>query len=162
MHARDSPTRRCTTCSGSCGKPHRTPTAAGPRALPFADRTLLAVLAYRTNLTTQQLKSLFGISHAAAHRAITRLAQPLAEFLGPPTDRRELWIVNGTVIPVHDQQRTANNTNHRRSVNVQAACRAPCRRVVAVGHARPGNRNDGVVFRETLGKNAARPPQTLR
>ncbi|MGW2695615.1 transposase family protein [Streptomyces sp. NPDC001296] len=41
-----------------------------PRALPFADRALLVVLAYRTNLTMQQLGSLFGISHAASHRVV--------------------------------------------------------------------------------------------
>jgi Helix-turn-helix of DDE superfamily endonuclease len=45
-----------------------------PWSLPFADRVLLVVLAYRTNLTMQQLGSLFGISHAAAHRVMTRLA----------------------------------------------------------------------------------------
>ncbi|MGW5481987.1 helix-turn-helix domain-containing protein [Streptomyces sp. NPDC004008] len=76
-------------------------------ALPFADRVLLVVLAYRTNPTMQQLGSLFGISHAAAHRVITGLAQPLAQLLGsPPTDRRELWVVDSTLIPVHDQSGT--------------------------------------------------------
>jgi hypothetical protein len=110
-----------------------------------------------------QLGSLFGIFHAAAHRAISRLAQPLAELLGPPpTDRRERWIADGTLIPVHDQQRTANSNNHRRSVHVQIVCRAKDRRVVAVGDARPGNRNDVVVYRETLGKNARRPSSAVR
>ncbi|MFD7055012.1 transposase family protein [Streptomyces mirabilis] len=81
-----------------------------PWALPFADRVLLIVLAYRTNLTMQQLGTLFGVSHTAAHRVVARLAQPLAELLGPPpTDRRELWIVDGTLIPVHDQKRTAKS-----------------------------------------------------
>jgi hypothetical protein len=124
-----------------------------PWALLFTDRVLLVVLAYRTNLTMQQLGFLFGISHAAAHRVITRLAPPLAELLGPPpTDRRELWVVDGTLIPVHDRQRTAKSKNYRRSVNVQIVCRARDRRVVAVAHAWPGNRNDVVVFRETLHK----------
>ncbi len=68
-----------------------------PWALPFADRILLLVLAYRTNLTMQQLGSLFGISDSAVHRVVDRLAGPLAELLGPPpTDRSELWIVDGT------------------------------------------------------------------
>ncbi|MGW4519304.1 transposase family protein, partial [Streptomyces sp. NPDC004393] len=101
--------------------------------MPFADRTVLVVLAYRTNLTLQQLGSLFGISHAAAHRVMARLAAPLAELLGPPpADRRELWVVDGTLIPVHDRQRTAKSKNYRRSVNVQIVCRARDRRVVAV------------------------------
>ncbi|MDT0469708.1 transposase family protein [Streptomyces sp. DSM 41699] len=110
-----------------------------PWVLSFTDRVLLVVLAYRTNLTMQQLGSLFGISHAAAHRVIARLAEPLAELLGPPpTDRRELWIVDGTLIPVHDQKCTAKSKNYRRSVNVQIVCRARDRRVVAAGDAWPG------------------------
>ncbi|MFF3877885.1 transposase [Streptomyces sp. NPDC001978] len=62
-----------------------------------------------------------------------------------------MWIVDATLIPDHDQQRTAKSKNYRRSLNVQIVCRARDRRVVAVGNARPGNRNDIVVFRETLG-----------
>jgi hypothetical protein len=134
-----------------------------PWALPFADRALLVVLAYRTDLTMQQLGSLCGSFHAGAHRALSRLAQPLAELLGPPpTDRRERWIVDGTPIPVHDQQRTANSNNHRRSVHVQIVCHAKDRRVIAVGDTWPGNRNDVVVYRETLGKNARRPSSAVR
>ncbi|MFD6293272.1 hypothetical protein ACFWFU_00375 [Streptomyces sp. NPDC060235] len=45
--------------------------------------------------------------------------------------------------------RTAKSKNYRRSVNVQIVCRARDRRVIAVGDAWPGNRNDIVVFRET-------------
>ncbi|WP_240677303.1 hypothetical protein [Actinacidiphila soli] len=37
------------------------------------------------------------MSDSAAQRVIARLAEPLAELLGPPpTDRRELWVVDGT------------------------------------------------------------------
>jgi hypothetical protein len=91
-----------------------------PAALPFADRVLLTVLAYRTNLAMRQLGSLFGISHAAAHRVLARLAQPLAELLGPPpSDRRELRQVDGTLFAVHDQRRTAKSKNYLRSANVQ-------------------------------------------
>jgi hypothetical protein len=90
-----------------------------PWSLPFADHVLLMALAYWTILTMQHLGSLFGVSHAAAHRVMSRLAEPLAELLGPPpTDRRELRIVDGTLIPVQDQQRTAKSKNYRRSVNV--------------------------------------------
>ncbi|MET8957696.1 transposase [Streptomyces sp. NPDC004533] len=118
------------------------------------------MLAYRTNLTMQQLESLFGISHAAAHRVMTRLAEPFAELLGPPpTDRRELWIVDGTLINVHDQQRTAKSKNYRRNVNVQIVCRARDRRVVAVGDAWPGTRNDIVVSREPLQKTLPDHPR---
>ncbi|MGI5515831.1 transposase [Streptomyces sp. CA-106131] len=59
-------------------------------------------------------------------------------------------MVDGTLIPLHDQSRTAKSKNYRRSVNVQIACRARDRRLVAVGAAWPGNRNDAVVFRAPL------------
>ncbi|MGI5133627.1 transposase [Streptomyces sp. CA-106110] len=91
---------------------------------------------------------------------MTRLAEPLAELLGPPpTDRRELWIVDATLIPVHDQQRAAKSKNYRHSVNAQILCRARHRRVVAVKDAWPGNRNDNVVFRETLQKTLPDHPR---
>ncbi|MDT0464162.1 transposase [Streptomyces gibsoniae] len=145
---------------GSCGKLAPDTGHGRPWSLPFADRTLLVVLAYRTNLTMQHPGSHFGISHAAAHRVMTRLAAPLAELLGPPpTDRRELWAVDGASIPLHDRQRTAKSKNHRRSVNEQIVCRTRDRRVVAVKDAWPGNRNDMVVFRETLAKTLPDHPR---
>jgi hypothetical protein len=123
------------------------------RALRFPDRVLLLVLAHRTNLTRQQLAALFGLSDSAVHRVIDRLAPHLAELLGPPpADRREPWIVDGTLIPVHDQDRTATSKNDRRSAHTPIVCRARDRRIVAAGDARPGNRNDTLVFRQTLGK----------
>jgi hypothetical protein len=131
-----------------------------PWALPFPERVLLLALSYRTNLTMEQLAALFGISDSAVHRVMDRLAEPLAQLLGPPpTDRRELWLVDGTLIPVHDHRLTAKSKNYRRSVNVQIVCRAKDRRVVAVSTAWPGNRNDVVVFRETLGKSLPDHPR---
>ncbi|MGW9030276.1 S1 RNA-binding domain-containing protein [Streptomyces sp. NPDC055722] len=44
-----------------------------PWALPFTDRVLLLVLAYRANPTMQQLGSLFGISDSAVHRVVDPL-----------------------------------------------------------------------------------------
>jgi hypothetical protein len=100
----------------------------------------------------EQLASLFGISDSAVHRVIDRLAPHLAELLGPPpSDRRDLWIVDGTPIPVHDKKRTAQSKNYRRSVTTQIVCRARDRRIAAVSPAWPGHRHDTVVFRETLG-----------
>jgi hypothetical protein len=131
-----------------------------PWALPFPDRVPLLVLDYRTNLTMQQLGALFGISDSAVHHTIDRLASPLAALLGPPpTNRRELWLVDGTLIPVHDKTRTAESRNYRRSVNVQIVCRARDRRVVTVGEAWPGNWHDAVVFRETVGKTLPDHPR---
>ncbi|MEU5023098.1 transposase [Streptomyces milbemycinicus] len=77
----------------------------------------------------------------------------------PPTDRRKLWLVDGTLIPVHDRKRTAKSKNCRRSVNARVVCRARDRRVVAVGRAWPGNRNDVVVFLETLGQTVPAHPR---
>ncbi|MEU1804020.1 transposase [Streptomyces sp. NPDC019937] len=77
----------------------------------------------------------------------------------PPTDRRELWLADGTLIPVHDQRKTKKSKNYRRSVNVQIVCRAHDRRIVAVGDTWPGNRNDVVVFRETLGRTLPDHPR---
>ena len=82
------------------------------------------------------------------------------ELLGPPpADRRELWVLDGTLIPVHDHTRTAKSKNYRRSVNIQVVCRARDRRVVAVGGAWPGNRNDIVVFRQTLSQSLPDHPR---
>ncbi|WP_246143974.1 transposase family protein [Actinacidiphila oryziradicis] len=124
-----------------------------PWALSYADRVLLVALAYRTNLTTLQLGLLFDISDSAVHRTIADFAPHLAARLGPPpTDKRELWLVDGTLIPVHDKKRTAKSKNYRRSVNTEVVRQARDRRVVAVGKTWPGNRNDVVVFRETVGQ----------
>jgi hypothetical protein len=123
------------------------------RALAFSDRVLLLVPAHRTNLTRQQLAALFGVSDSAVRRVVDRLAPHPAALLGPPpTDRREPWVVDGTPIPVPDKDRTVKSKNDRRSVNTQIVCRAKDRRIVAAGEGRPGNRNDTVVFKETLGK----------
>jgi hypothetical protein len=133
-----------------------------PWALAYADRVLLVALAYRTNLTMLQLGFLCGVSDSAVHRVIADFAPHLAALLGPPpTDKRELWLVDGTLIPVHDKKRTAKSKNYRRSVNAQVVCRARDRRAVAVavGKAWPGNRNDVVVVRETVGKTLPAHPR---
>ncbi|WP_409468763.1 transposase [Streptomyces sp. HC307] len=119
--------------------------------LSFADRVLLITTAYRTNLTDRQLGPLFGISKSAVDRVLHDLAPVLAGLLEEPSaDQRELWVVDGTLIAVHDHTRTAKSKNYRRSSNVQIVARAKDRRVVAVGKAWPGNRNDSLVFREPL------------
>lgn len=122
-----------------------------PWALGFPDRVLLVALGWRTDLTYAQLGELFAISDSAVARVMADLGPHFAALLGsPPTDRRELWLVDGTLIPVRDRRGTAKSKNCRRSVNIQVVARARDRRVVAVGDAWPGNRNDVVVYRETL------------
>jgi hypothetical protein len=86
------------------------PAEAGTGRCHVPDRVLLLVLAYRTNLTLQQPASLFGTTDSTVHRVISRLAPRLAHLLGPPpADRRELWVLDGTLIAVHDHTRTAKS-----------------------------------------------------
>jgi hypothetical protein len=133
-----------------------------PWALSFADRLFLVALALRTNLTEQQLASLFSIPQAQVDRVVRDLTGPLGRLLGPPPrDRRELWIVDGTLIPTRDHSRSAKSKNYRRSANVQVVCRRRDRRVVFVGHAWPGNRHDAVVFRETVPEEIVRHPRLI-
>ncbi|MEJ8642414.1 transposase [Streptomyces sp. MS1.HAVA.3] len=127
-----------------------------PWALLLDNRVLLAAIAWRTNLTHRQLADLFGIGVATVHRVISHLAPLIAGLLEPPDGQRsDLWVVDGTLIPVEDQTVTACSKNYRRSVNVQFAFRVSDRRVVAVGDAWPGNRNDIVVFRATMAEQLA-------
>jgi hypothetical protein len=61
-----------------------------------------------------------------------------------------VWIIDGTLIPVHDQTITAPSKNYRRSINAQIVICAHRRRAVAIGHCWPGNRNDVIVARHTV------------
>lgn len=131
-------------------------TRGRPWALSFADRVLLVTTALRTNLTERQLAAIFGVSQSQVDRVVRDLTPQLAAMLGPaPTDRRELWVVDGTMVPVEDHRRSAVSKNYRRSSVIQLITRRRDRRIVAVGEAWPGNRNDAPVFRETLGRDPA-------
>jgi hypothetical protein len=67
----------------------------------------LATMYLRTNLTERQLAVLFGVSQKQVDRVLHDVVSPLGGLLGPaPTDQRELWIVDGTLIPTHDHART--------------------------------------------------------
>lgn len=121
-----------------------------PWRLPNPLRVLLVLVALRTNLTERALAALFGISHASAHRVIAALTPHLAALLPDPVPQDATWIVDGTLIPVHDQTVSAKSKNYRRSVNLQVLARHHDRTVITVGTAWPGNRNDIVVVKETL------------
>lgn len=60
------------------------------------------------------------------------------------------WIIDGTLIPVHDQSITAISNNYRRSVNTQTVVNPTRRTVITVGRCWPGNRHDLVVARDTV------------
>jgi hypothetical protein len=105
----------------------------------------------RANLTTRALAALFGTSQSTDDRVIHHLVPILACSLQPePDDSKHPWIIDGTLIPVHDQSITAIGKNYRRSVNTQIISCAHRRRVVAVSPCWPGNRNDVIVARHTV------------
>ena len=77
----------------------------------------------------------------------------LAQALRPAPDHdsgTHRWIIDGTLIPVHDQSITAISKNYRRSVNTQIIICTYRRRVVVAGRCWPGNRNDVIVARHTV------------
>ncbi|WP_353363288.1 transposase family protein [Mycobacterium sp.] len=62
----------------------------------------------RTNLTTRALAALFDTSHSTGDRVIHHLVPVPAHTLRPELiDHGGPWIVDGTLIPVHDQSITA-------------------------------------------------------
>lgn len=103
------------------------------------------------HLTTRALAALLGTSQSAVERIIHHLVPMLADTLRPNAHRHSgPWIIDSTLIPVHDQSITAITKNYRRSINTQIVIGRDSRRIVAVGRCRPGNRNDVVVARHTV------------
>jgi hypothetical protein len=130
----------------------RRPPAAGcPWDLPLPVRALLVLIHLRTNLTTRALAALFDTSQPTADRVLHHLVPVLARALRPNPDNSNLpWIIDGTLIPVHNQSMTAISKNYRRSVNTQIIICSHRHRVVVVGRCWPGNRNDVIVARHTV------------
>ena len=61
------------------------------------------MLALRTNLTERQLTSLFSVSQGQVDRVVRDLTGTLGRLAGQsPRDRRNLWIVDGTLIPTRE------------------------------------------------------------
>ncbi|ORC03654.1 hypothetical protein B1T48_22885 [Mycobacterium persicum] len=127
------------------------PAPGRPWSLPPAVRVLLVLTHLRTNLTTRALAALFHTSQSTVDRTIHHLVPVLANALRPaPNTSTHPRIIDGTLIPVHDQSITAISKNYRRSVNTQIIICAHRRSVVAVGRCWPGNRNDVIVARATV------------
>jgi hypothetical protein len=119
--------------------------------LPLPVRVLLVLIHLRTNLTTRGLAALFHTSQSAVDRIVHHLVPVLARALRPaPDTSNHPWIIDGTLIPVHDHSITAISKNYRRSVNTQIIICAHRRRVVIAGHRWPDNRNDVIVARHTV------------
>jgi Helix-turn-helix of DDE superfamily endonuclease len=80
----------------------------------------LVLVRLRTNLTTRALAALFHTSQSTVDRIIHHLVPVLARSLRPnPDQHRRPWIIDGTLIPVHDQTITAVSNNYRCSINTQ-------------------------------------------
>ncbi len=138
------------------------PAPGRPWSLPPAVRVLLVLTHLRTNLTTRALAALFHTSQSTVDRTIHHLVPVLANALRPaPNTSTHPRIIDGTLIPVHDQSITAISKNYRRSVNTQIIICAHRRSVVAVGRCWPGNRNDVIVARATR-RTSARQPRDPR
>jgi len=127
------------------------PACGRPWGLPLPIRLLLVLIHLRTNLTTRSLAALFTTSQSTVDRIVHHLVPVLADSLRPTGVCGDgTWIIDGALIPVHDQAITAISKNYRRSVNTQILINADTRRVGAVGRCWPGNRNDVVVARHTV------------
>jgi hypothetical protein len=83
---------------------------------------LITCAALRTNLTIREIAASFAISKSAAHRIVSTMTPRLA-VLGATNvgrdrhDRRESWVVDGTLIPTRDHRRATRSKNDRWSCN---------------------------------------------
>ncbi|MHA7649646.1 transposase [Mycobacterium sp. ML4] len=128
------------------------PSRGRPWVMPLPIRLLLVLIHLRTNLTTRALAALFTTSHPTVDRVLHHLVPILANTLEHDTIKTPdgPWIIDATLIPVHDQSIAAISKNYRRSINTQILVDAHSRAVIAVGAAWPGNRNDVIAARHTL------------
>jgi hypothetical protein len=118
--------------------------------LSLADRVLLTVVYYRTDLTFRQIALLFGMSKSGVHRVVDRTAPLLVlPAVTTPHDPDTVLIVDGTLVPTHDRGVSASSKNYRYSVNMQVVIDANTRRGVAVGKTTPGNRHDSRAYRDS-------------
>jgi hypothetical protein len=129
-------------------EPHR----GRPWSKTLRHRVLIACAALRTNLTLRELAATFAISKSTIHRIVASLTPKLAALLDDtrPRDRRESWIVDGTLIPTRDHRFAARSKNYRWSCNAQIVVRRRDLCIVAVSAGGPGNRNDPIHYRDSV------------
>jgi hypothetical protein len=107
------------TIAQQCSPPRR----GRSWSLPLPARVLLVLIHLRTNLTTRALAALFSTSQSTVDRIIHHLVPALADGLRPtPANSTHPWIIDATLIPVHDQAITAISKNYRRSVHSLVSC----------------------------------------
>ena len=110
-----------------------------PWSCSLRRRVLLACAALRTNLTIRELAASFAVSRSAAHRIIATMTPRLAALLPYPSlrDRRDSWVVDGTLVPTRDHRRAARSKNYRWSCNAQILARRRDLRIVATCGSSP-------------------------
>ena len=103
-----------------------------------------------TNLTERGVTAILGASQPTTHRTITTVL-PLVAALLPNVlnDRPEHLLLNGTLIPVHDQSITKKPEDYRRSINTQVTC-THHRKIIYIGKTFPGKKNNIIVPRATM------------
>jgi len=126
----------------------RSPHPGRPWSCSLRRRTLGACAALRTNLTIRELAAVAQLSKSCVHRIVASLTRRLAELDRVTRgDRRESWVVDGTLIPTRDHACAAKAKNYRWSCNAQVLVRQRDLRVVATCAAGAGHRNDIVHYR---------------
>lgn len=125
------------------------PTRGRPWSCSQPRRVLITCAALRTNLTMRELAATFGVSKSAAHRIVSTMTPRIAALALDHTlvDRRDAWVVDGTLIPTRDHRRAAKSKNYRWSCNAQILARRRDLRIIATAAGGPGNRNDPVHYR---------------
>ena len=125
------------------------PRRGRPWSHSIHQRVLIACAALRTNLTLRELGAIFAISKSTAHRIISTMTPRLAALAcnHMPDDRRESWVIDGTLIPTRDHTRAAKSKNYRWSCNAQILIRRRDLWIVATTAGGPGNRNDPMHYR---------------
>lgn len=139
-------------------RPTRPRSRGRPWAASLRRRVVVACASLRTNLTVRELAAVFAISRAQVHRILVDLVPRLGALFERTQhgDRRRTWIVDGTLVPTRDHLAVAKSKNDRWSCNLQVLARHKDLRVVAVGGAGPGNRNDTVHYRARRSSGSAR------
>ena len=124
------------------------PRRGRPWSLSIERRVLITCVALRTNLTMRELAALFAVSKSTVHRIIARCTPLLATMVANmPRDRRESWVVDGTLIPTRDHRRAARSKNYRWSRNAQVLIRRRDLHIIDTVAGGPGNRNDPIHYR---------------
>jgi hypothetical protein len=109
---------------------------------------LIACVALRTNLTIRVLTVVTRLSKSAVHRTVAALTPQIAALgVAAPTDYRESWILDGSLIPTRDRTHAAKSKNDRWSCNAQVLVRQRDPHVIETAAGGAGNRNDPIHYR---------------